>query len=68
MAAATAAAVLCGFDGCEREAIASCECCNAGTPFCDEHGSPGVDRHDRDGYYTAWPDACFACGGYNADA
>jgi hypothetical protein len=52
---------LCAFPGCGEPSVASCECCDAATPFCRDHGSPGVDRHDRDGYFTAWPDACWKC-------
>jgi hypothetical protein len=56
----------CAYPGCGEKSIASCECCEAATPFCAEHGSAGRDEpRFRD---LADPAHCWKCGGFNADA
>ncbi len=52
---------------CERPAEHQCECCKESRCFCSDHGSVGGDVV-QEGYADTYrPNACWKCGGFNAD-
>jgi len=59
----------CAHPDCQAPAVWECECCKESTVFCDDHGSLGGDREgDENSLCVAVPNACWKCGGFNADA
>lgn len=61
----------CSYPGCQDEASHQCEC---GNTFCSDHGTVGGDHEggtNADGSpygCYAVPNACWLCGGFDADA
>ncbi len=59
----------CDFPTCERtDAVTQCECCHYVTWFCPDHGTVGGDVVQEGYADTCRPNACYKCGGFNADA
>ncbi len=60
---------ICSFPECGVLAAHSCECCKESRWFCSDHGDVGGDREgDESRLAEYYPNQCFACGGFNADA
>ncbi len=61
----------CQYPGCpiaDFATTAQCECCKESRWFCSDHGTVGGDVVQEGYADTCRPNACWGCGGFNADA